>query len=124
VPERIAVVGCRDPIPTSVARQVISFVTHLPVGTTVVTGDASGVDMLARWSTRRAGGLHLIEHVADWAKHGKRAGPLRNAQIVASCDRMVAFWDGESRGTADSIRQCRAAGKKVDVRLFARHATG
>jgi len=35
---------------------------------------------------------------ADWDAHGRRAGPIRNAEVVARSDRLVAFWNGKSRG--------------------------
>jgi hypothetical protein len=116
--ERVAIVGCRD-APWWVLIDVIDTVRALPPGSTVVSGDATGVDFYALHTASMCR-LSKIEHVADWRQQGKRAGPLRNAKIVESCDRMIAFWDGQSRGTADSIRQCRQAGKPVEIRRFAR----
>ena len=40
---------------------------------------------------------------------------MRNPDIVAAADRVVAFWDGTSRGTADSIEIARKTGKPVAV---------
>ena len=39
----------------------------------------------------------------DWEKHGKSAGYLRNAIIVEKADIVVAYWDGESKGTKHTI---------------------
>jgi hypothetical protein len=45
----------------------------------------------------------------DWDKHGKAAGFIRNQEIVDNCDFVVAFWDGASRGTKDTIDRARKA---------------
>jgi len=79
----------------------------------VVTGDATGADALARkWALDRK--HTLVIHYADWDKHGKAAGPIRNGEMVASVAGVphkfaVGVWDGKSRGTADMIARVRAA---------------
>ena len=83
----------------------------------IVSGGAAGADALAERFARERG-LPLAVFRADWRRHGRAAGPLRNAQIVAACDRLVAFWDGESPGTRDSIAKARAAGRPVTVVRF------
>jgi hypothetical protein len=52
---------------------------------------------------------------ADWDGLGKRAGFIRNEEVVSYCDVLVAFWDGVSRGTAHAIARARYAGKRVIV---------
>lgn len=64
--------------------------------------------------------LPVKRHLAYWSKLGPAAGPERNGRVVADCDRLVAFWDGLSRGTDNAIKQAEAAGKPVDVRRFSR----
>ncbi|WP_346666206.1 SLOG family protein [uncultured Mailhella sp.] len=87
----------------------------------VISGGAKGADSLA---ARFAGahGLPLFVVPADWKTHGKKAGPLRNTDIVARADALVAFWDGVSRGTRDAIVKARLAGKLVEVFPCARSA--
>lgn len=69
----------------------------------VVHGGAAGVDARAD-EAARAIGLEVDVWKADWERYGRRAGPLRNRQMVASCDFLYAFWDGLSRGTASAIQ--------------------
>lgn len=111
-PERVAIVGTRD---FQDLTQVIAYVQDLPPGTVVISGGGGAVDYMA---VKAAGwrGLPRVVFKADWEKHGKAAGPMRNSQIVSECDRLVAFWDGQSRGTADAVKKARAAGKPVEVR--------
>ena len=82
--------------------------------TGVVSGGATGADMLgAHWA--EAVGLPLTEHFPDWEKDGKAAAFIRNALIVDDADIIIAFWDGESRGTIDTIKKAKAKGKLVYV---------
>ena len=81
--------------------------------TELVSGGAGGIDSLAEeYATLRGIPLRVLK--PDWKK-GKRAGPERNSLIVESCDLLVAFWDGESRGTLDSIRKAEKADKLLAV---------
>jgi hypothetical protein len=79
---------------------------------TLVSGGANGVDTWAVQSAK-AMGVPVIEHLADWAKHGKGAGFKRNWQIIHDADLIVAFWDGQSKGTEHTINAARSENKQV-----------
>jgi len=69
---------------------------------TIVSGGAIGADSLgARYADER--GLKKIIHLPDWDLHGKAAGFIRNELIITDADIVVACWNGESRGTNNSI---------------------
>jgi hypothetical protein len=73
----------------------------------IVSGGARGADSLAE-SYARSRGYRLEVHAvsqADWQRHGKAAGPIRNARMAAVGDFLVAFWDGRSTGTEDMIQK-------------------
>jgi hypothetical protein len=40
---------------------------------------------------------------ADWDKHGKKAGPMRNLNMAQYATNALIFWDGFSRGAEDMI---------------------
>lgn len=90
---------------------------------TLVHGGCVGADLMAaRHAEDR--GWTVIEEKADWDKHGRRAGPIRNQRMidVHKPDVVVAFLDPLSRGTLDCLRRAReyaASGKKahVDIRV-------
>jgi hypothetical protein len=111
VAERVAVIGSRAyPNLGAVAR----FVRSLSRDAVIVSGGASGVDMTAeRWARRL--GMERIIHRPAHRTFGKRAPLERNKLIVRDADRVVAFWDGVSRGTAHAIGEARKAGKPVVV---------
>ena len=84
---------------------------------TIVSGGARGADRIGE-AYARARGLKCEVFPADWAA-GRGAGYERNQRMAAVADALVAFWDGESRGTADMIRLMQTAGKPVRVVRFA-----
>jgi hypothetical protein len=68
----------------------------------LVSGGARGADELAeRYAEERK--VMMLVYPADWDKYGKSAGYRRNQQIVDYAEMVVAFWDGESKGTKHSI---------------------
>ena len=111
---RVAVVGSRDYPDLDAVR---AFVHSLPQGTVVVSGGARGVDRTAADEARLCG-LAVDIHMPDWGRDGRRAGLLRNASIVAACDRLVAFWAGASTGTAHTLSLARRAGRPCEVRTI------
>ena len=70
--------------------------------TYIVSGGAKGADSLSeRWA--KENNIETLIFIPDWNKHGKKAGFLRNEDIIKSSDAVIAFWNGESRGTLSSI---------------------
>jgi hypothetical protein len=71
--------------------------------TGVAVGDCpTGVD----WAVGRAikaAFLPVLVFRADWKKHGRRAGPIRNREMLEAADWLIAFPGG--RGTANCVAQ-------------------
>ena len=108
---RIAIVGSRNyPRPDLVA----AFVAGLPSNSVGVSGAGRGVDSVAEEAAKARGLQTLVFH-ADWENLGRKAGPIRNAQIVAHAERVVAFWDGRSRGTVNTLLQASRAGLPIEI---------
>lgn len=79
----------------------------------LIHGGAGGADQLASdWAAvtiyvpRKA-------YPANWLKHGRAAGPIRNQQMLdeSKPDLVVAFPGG--RGTADMVRRAKSHGVEV-----------
>lgn len=110
--KKIAVVGSRD---YDNLEGVRTFVTGFAgADVEIVSGGARGVDREAEKTSRRLG-IPVKVFPADWERHGKQAGFIRNQQIVDYCDELVAFWDGTSNGTRHAYRQAVAQEKPVAV---------
>lgn len=108
---KIAIIGSRG---WTDERRISDYIFALPKDTIIVSGGARGVDSIAiKWA--QFFDLKTQVFIPDWDAYGKYAGLARNTNIVEVCDRLVAFWDGQSRGTMDSIMKARKAGKPVEV---------
>lgn len=109
--QRIAVVGSRH---FQNADLVTKFIASLDDSAIVLSGGAQGVDTMAERCARQRS-LKVEIFTADWERYGSKAGPMRNARIVAEADKVVAFWDGKSRGTLNSVVQMVESGKPALV---------
>lgn len=82
--------------------------------TEVVSGKAPGVDTLGeQWAHAR--GLPVVEFPADWDRHGKAAGPIRNEAMACYADALILVWDGVSPGSANMLKIARQRGLRVYV---------
>ncbi len=83
----------------------------------VIEGGAEGADTLARICAERLG-LRVEEYLADWATHGRAAGPIRNQRMLdeAKPDLVMAFFMPGSRGTVDMVRRAIKSG--IPVKLY------
>ena len=108
---KVAIVGSRD-YPT--LWEVWQYVSSLPADTVVVSGGARGVDAQAEYAANECG-LKTEIYRAEWEKYGLSAGFKRNQQIVDAADSVVAFWDGVSRGTVDTLDKAARARKPIRV---------
>jgi ABC-type Fe3+-hydroxamate transport system substrate-binding protein len=80
----------------------------------IIHGDVVGLDRLAgQWAVNKS--LKVERYPADWAKHRRAAGPIRNKQMLdeSKPDLVVAFPGGG--GTANTVKQAREAGVPVMV---------
>ena len=81
---------------------------------TIVCGEAKGADSLGRRYAEEMG-LKIMSFPAQWEKYGKSAGYRRNEEMAQVADGLVAFWDGESKGTKHMIDRMTALGKPVKI---------
>ena len=83
---------------------------------TVIDGGAHGADELGHMVAVENGFL-TKRFPADWNRYGKRAGYIRNQQMLTEGhpDLVLAFWDGRSRGTRHMIELARKAGVAVEI---------
>ena len=84
----------------------------------LVCGMARGADRVGMdvWINVLRNKVHKFP--ADWNKHGRAAGPIRNAEMGQFADKLIAFWDGESKGTKHMIDYMEKLGKPVKVILY------
>jgi len=69
----------------------------------VVCGMASGADTLGKeWADSK--GINVIELYAEWDRHGRKAGYIRNEKMAEVGNALVLFWDGKSRGSRNMLK--------------------
>lgn len=83
----------------------------------VICGQARGADTLGEQYAKEKG-FTIDYYPAQWKPYGKRAGYLRNEQMAQVADALVAFWDGESRGTKSMIELAKQYGLRVRIKRY------
>lgn len=82
--------------------QMDQLVLTLGLPDEIVSGGARGADKLGeRYASEN--GIGIARFVPDWDGLGKRAGFVRNQDMGNYGDTLVAFWDGQSKGTRHMI---------------------
>jgi hypothetical protein len=81
----------------------------------ILHGAARGADTIAAFEAK-ALGFTVRAYPADWERYGKRAGILRNLQMLEEePDLVLAFQIDGSRGTQHTIDEARRRGIPVEV---------
>ena len=110
---RVLVCGGRDYADHGTIWRTMDGIRERTSFSTLIEGGATGADMWCRKWAKCQHGMEIETHLADWRKHGRAAGPLRNQRMLdeGRPDLVVAFPGG--RGTADMVCRARAAGIEV-----------
>jgi len=111
----LIIAGGRDFTDLNFMYQGISSITELSElkeAPTLICGMARGADLTAYeiWSWNQ---WPTIEMPADWGRYGRSAGYRRNAEMAAVADALIAFWDGQSKGTKHMIETMQKLNKPV-----------
>ena len=105
---KVAVIGSRN-------LAIKNLGEFIPEGTTeIVSGGARGIDSCAR-EYAHANGIKLTEFLPEYDLYGRAAPIKRNYLIIDYADIVLAFWDGQSRGTKMVIDTCKKIGKEIRV---------
>jgi len=115
---KLAIIGSRtfnDPF--RMEMEVNKLRTIYPDINLIISGGAKGADKLGEQYAKNHNIRTLIIQ-PDWKTYGKAAGVLRNTDIIKEADVVIAFWDGKSKGTADSIKKAKDFNKIIIVINF------
>lgn len=105
---KIAVIGSRSLKIDDIGR-------YLPENTSeIITGGAKGIDKCAEHYANE-NGIKLTVFLPEYERYGRAAPIKRNAKIIENADEVIAFWDGESRGTLGTIENCKKLGIKLTI---------
>ena len=105
---RVLVCGGRNFDNLGLVTEVLGALHQSTPITAVISGKAPGADTLGeKWA--HMNNVPVVPFPADWAKHGRAAGPIRNQQMLdeGKPDMVVAFPGGT--GTRDMCRRAISA---------------
>lgn len=102
---KVIVAGSREFDDYPLLKKKLDFFLQNREEIEIISGCARGADRLGERYAKEKG-LWLRKFPADWEKHGKKAGYLRNEQMAKYADVAVVFWDGKSYGTKHMIDLC------------------
>lgn len=114
----VAIIGGRDFNDIGYFKRCIAaFTREFGKITQVVSGGADGADTLG-WLFANKYKISIIEFFPDWDTYGKRAGFLRNEDIIKNSTHVIAFWDGFSKGTKSSIDLAEKYHKELTIYTY------
>ena len=106
---KVAVVGSRSIFATDISM-------YISDGDEIVSGGAVGVDSCAAEYAKK-NGLKLTVFLPEYELYGRAAPIVRNKKIVDYADKIVAFWNGKSKGTLSVIKYAEKTGKPCEIIL-------
>lgn len=118
---KIAVVGSREFKNIQFIADIVSREFNLSTQDILISGGARGVDSIAEGcidflnKIRTVNPVQKIIFLPDWNKYGKSAGFRRNELIINEAEKVIAFWDGKSKGTKHSIDLAIKSKKPIDI---------
>lgn len=112
----ILMFAIRDAIKDLIVQHDIWFDVQQESVVVVLGGCPTGADTMADWYC----GIHGISverHPADWKTHGKRAGFVRNAEMVnAGADICLAFIKDASPGSSMTLKLAKK--NNIPIRVY------
>ena len=107
---KVAVIGSRGILKSDIG-------TYISDKDEIVSGGASGIDTCAAEYAKKHG-LKLTVFLPQYEKYGRAAPIVRNKRIVDYADKIIAFWDGKSKGTLSVIKYATKTGKPCEIILI------
>ena len=116
---RVIVAGPRDLVLLEETVEAALGASGFSVGE-IVEGGATGVDSSAAWYAQQRG-IPYKSFCADWTKHGRAAGPIRNRQMAEYADALVLVKrrGADTPGTKSMTREAEKRGLPVHIHELA-----
>ena len=112
---RVIIAGTRDFADYEALKTYADYkLSRIEDSIEIVSGGSRGADTLGEQYAREKG-YSIKRFPAEWEKYGRSAGPRRNEAMARYADALLAYWDGESRGTKNMIELAKEHGLKVGV---------
>lgn len=87
----------------------------------IVSGHAKGADQLGE-KYAAENGIPVAVMRPDWKRYGRAAGFVRNREMLEYAAEetavVIAFWDGKSKGTKNTIETAKKLGLTTEVDVY------
>jgi hypothetical protein len=116
---KVIIAGSRDFDSYELVKdKFLEFSEYIDSEFEIISGGARGADRLGEKLAKELG-MSVQQFIPDWnGPKGKSAGHIRNAEMANVGDILLAFWDGESRGTEGMIDLANKKGLAVSVYTY------
>jgi hypothetical protein len=114
---KVIVAGSRTITDYELVKQTIELSGWLDEITMIVSGGARGVDQFALKFAEEYS-ITTATFKADWKKHGKSAGYIRNKEMAGYADRLIALHWNFSKGTNHMIETMLRQNKPVFLNQY------
>ncbi len=111
---KVIIAGSRDFNDYRRLKMVCDFYLQNETDIEVVSGTAKGADKLGEQYAKELD-YKLTQFPANWDEYGRAAGFKRNLEMANYADCLIAFWDGESKGTKMMIELAEQKGLNVRI---------
>ncbi len=106
---KIAVIGSRNLYVDDVC-----LAKYLSKAEEIISGGAKGIDRCAAEYAKK-NNIGLTELLPEYELYGRVAPIIRNYRIVDCADKVIAFWDGASKGTLSVIKYAKKINKECEI---------
>jgi hypothetical protein len=114
---RVIIAGSRNFNDYGIVKKKLNAILKNQKEVTIISGTANGADKLGE---RYANDNHLKleQYPAMWDLFGKKAGYMRNEEMVKVADAAIVFWDGKSKGSKHMIDISKKYNLKLRIVMF------
>lgn len=84
---------------------------------TIISGTCRGADLLGERYAKEKG-YPIVRYPADWDKHKKAAGYIRNEEMAKVGTHLIVFWDKRSKGTEHMINLAKDYGLEIRIIFY------
>ncbi len=110
---KIAVIGSRTFNDYQLLHDELETINATAEISLIVSGGAKGADSLAETYAEQYSLETLVFKPQYKGRNDRKAPLIRNKLIVEHCDRLIAFWDGQSNGTMFTVNYAKKLNKPV-----------
>lgn len=109
---RVIIAGSRSAVYSKELGDKVMYLLKDLTDLEIVSGTARGADKIGEQIAKN-NNIPVKRFPADWDKHGKSAGVLRNREMAQYGTHLILIWDGVSKGSKSMLEEARKRGLHI-----------